>query len=169
MLPGQPRLERSGPGRGSAGHRVPTGRGLRGRRPRETATATRGRAIQKFRGKPKMLGNPIPSPLGFCSDCPRPIFSMAKPREPVVPRFYVRLLCLYVPTHTHTYIYTGRYVYVRVWARRARARRGAGTARLLRPRSPALPGETGVGRGALPAAASSAQPPSGGTLFGKGF
>lgn len=151
MLLGQPGLERSGPGRGSAGQRVRTGRGLRGRRPRETATATTGRVIQKFRGKRKILGNPIPSPLGFCSDCPWPIFSMTNPRERRCSPDSTCGFSACIYPRAHACIYTRRYVYVCMQAQKAsRARCGAGTSRLLRPRSPAFPSEIGLGRGRAP-------------------
>lgn len=102
MLPGQPQLEGSGPGRGNTDT---TGRGLRGRCPRETAGATSRRGIQKCRGKRKILGKSHPeSPWVSVCLSPACFLSDKTQRELVLPRLYLRFLRSYVSTHAHTHI-----------------------------------------------------------------
>lgn len=109
MLPGQPQLEGSGPGRGNTDT---TGRGLRGRCPRETAGATSRRGIQKCRGKRKNPGK-ISSrvPLGFGLPVPG-LFSLRQnPERAGAPQALLAvspLVCIHARTHTHIDTHTYR-------------------------------------------------------------
>lgn len=163
MFPGQAGLELSGRGRASRG------RGLRGRRPREMATATSARTIQKFREKRQILGNPIPSPLGFCSHCPRPVLSLTKPRESLCSPGSAcgSSAWMYPRTHTHTH-HTRRYVYV---CTEHRERAGLRPPGCCGRDHPLFPKKIGLGRGELPAAsvASAVQLHNNGTPLRRGI